>query len=233
MKGIINKLIRKLGKEGYSLDDAISTGDLLVVLWTKFVECLRGLVLKISLKKSTGILFVGAKSCIKHSKHIEIGKSLTIGRNVVINALCKQGIKIGDNVTVKDGSIIEGYGVLRNLGEGLTIGNRVGISQNCFIAIRGFIRIGDNTIIGPNVSIFSENHIYDDVNIPIVDQGEKRDNVTIGKNVWIGTRATILSGVKIGDGAVIAAGAVVTKDVPAYALVGGVPAKVIKMRNNN
>lgn len=230
MKGIINKLIRKLGKEGYSLDDAISTGDLLVVLWAKFVECLRGLVLKISLKKSTGILFVGAKSCIKHSRHIEIGKSLTIGRNVVINALCKQGIKIGDNVTVKDGSIIEGYGVLRNLGEGLIIGDRVGISQNCFIAIRGKITIGDYTIIGPNVSIFSENHIFEDINTPIVDQGEKRGDVIIGKNVWIGTRATILSGVTIGDGAIIAAGTVVTKDIPAYAIVGGVPAKVIRMR---
>lgn len=230
MKRIINKLIRKLGKTGYSLDESISTGDLLIVLWTKFVECMRGLRMKFLLKSSKGLLFVGAKSNIKHSRYITIGKSVTIGRNVTINALCQYGIRIGDNVTIKDGSIIEGYGVLRNLGEGLVIGNRVGISQNCFIAIRGSISIGDYTIIGPNVSIFSENHIFEDVEIPIVDQGEKRNDVTIGKNVWIGTRATILSGVSIGEGAIIAAGSVVTKDVPAYALVGGVPAKVIRMR---
>ena len=230
MKRLVNKLIRKLGKTGYTLDESISTCDLLIVLWTKLMECVRGLEMKFLLKSSKGLLFVGTKSNIKHAGHVIVGKSVTIGRNVTINALCRNGIEIGDNVTIKDGSIIEGYGVLRNLGEGLVIGNRVGISQNCFIAIRGKIEIGDCTIIGPNVSIFSENHIFDDINIPIVDQGEKREDVTIGRNVWIGTRSTILAGVSIGDGSIIAAGSVVTKNVPAYSIVGGVPAKVIRMR---
>ena len=230
LKTISNKLIQKLGKDGYQLDNAISSWDLLIILSSRFGEFIRGLWLKLFLSKSHGIVFVGRNAVIKHRRHIAIGKSVTIGSNVSINALCRKGIHIGNNVTIKDGTIIEGYGVMRNLGEGLSIGNNVGISQDCFIALRGYITIGNDSIIGPNVSIFSENHISDDINTPIVFQGEKRNNVIIGNGVWIGTRATILCGVTVGDNSIIGAGAVVIKDVPKNAIAVGVPARVIKHR---
>lgn len=230
LKTISNKLIQNLGKDGYQLDNAISSWDLLIILVSKFDEYLRGQWLRLFLNKSHGIIFVGRNVAVRYRKHITIGKSVTIGSNVCINALCRKGVNIGNNVTIKDGTIIEGYGVMRNLGEGLTIGNNVGISQNCFIAIRGNVIIGDYTILGPGISIFSENHIYKNVEIPIVSQGERRGDVKIGNGVWIGTRAIILSGVTIGDGAIVAAGAVVTKDVPQKAIVGGVPAKILKYR---
>ena len=227
---IINKLIRSLGKTGYSLDKEISRLDILIILISKFKDVIRGFWTKLFLKSSKGLLFVGKHCSIKHCCHISMGKSVQIGNNVTIEALCRKGIKIGDNVTIKDGTIIEGYGVMRNLGEGLTIGNNVGISQNCFIAIRGNVAIGDYTIFGPGVSIFAENHIADDINVPIMLQGERRADVKIGNGVWIGNKATILSGVTIGDGAILAAGAVVSKDVEPYTIVGGVPAKLIKNR---
>jgi len=116
------------------------------------------------------------------------------------------------------------------MGEGLLIGNNVGIAQNCFIQVRGFVEIGDNVIMGPNVSIFSENHNSDDSDLPINMQGETRKGVKIENGVWIGTRAVILDGVKIGKNSIVAAGSVVTKDVPEFAIVAGVPAKVIKLR---
>lgn len=230
LKTFCNKIIRRLGKDDYHLDDAISTVDLLKILFSKFCEFIRGIWLKLFLGESHGIVFVGKNTEIKHRRHISLGKSVTIGSNVCINALCRKGLNIGNNVTIKEGCIIEGYGVLRNLGEGLIIGNNVGISQDCFIAIRGNVVIGNDTIFGPNVSIFSENHITDNIEVPIVKQGEKRADVKIGNGVWVGTRAIILSGVSIGDGAIIAAGAVVTKNVDPYTIVGGVPAKVIKKR---
>ncbi len=230
LKALCNKVIRHLGKDGYYLDESISSIDLLNVLFTKFLEFIRGLWLRIFLKKSYGVVFVGRRVVIKHKRHLTLGRSVTLGPNVHINALCKGGIDVGNNVTIKEGCIIEGYGVLRNIGECLKIGNNVGISQHCFIAIRGRISIGNDTILGPNVSIFSENHIADSVEIPIVSQGERRDDVTIGNGVWIGTRSVILAGVKIGDGSIVAAGAVVTKDVEPYTVVGGVPAKLIKER---
>lgn len=233
LKAITNRLIRHLGKEGYAIDDAISSLDLIKVLWSKFFDGIRGQRLRLRTKESAGLVFVGRHTVIKHCGHLKLGRSVTIGPNVHIDALCRGGICVGNNVTIKEGSIIEGYGVLRNLGESLKIGNNVGISQYCFIAIRGNVTIGDNTILGPHVSIFSENHIADSLEIPIVNQGEVRADVVIGNGVWIGARAVILSGVTIGDGAIVAAGAIVTKNVAPFTVVGGVPSKLIKNRGRN
>jgi acetyltransferase-like isoleucine patch superfamily enzyme len=114
---------------------------------------------------------------------------------------------------------------------GLTIGNNVGISQNCFIQVRGKVEIGSDVIIGPRVSVFSENHNSQKLDVPIVLQGETRKGVKIGNGVWVGSGVTILDGVTIGDHSIIAAGSIVNKDVPEFGIVGGVPAKLIKMRN--
>lgn len=109
-------------------------------------------------------------------------------------------------------------------GMNIKIGKNVFINSGCCFQDQGGIEIGDNVLIGQQVVIATINHDL----LP-----EKRANmlpapVKIGNNVWIGAHATILSGVTVGNGAVIAAGAVVTKDVPANTVVGGVPAKIIK-----
>ena len=85
-------------------------------------------------------------------------------------------------------------------------------------------------MMGPDVVILTHTHNIDRTDIPMCDQGSRVGKVTIGNDVWIGMRSIIMPGVKIGNGAVIGAGAVVTKDVPDYAIVGGVPAKIIKYR---
>lgn len=86
-------------------------------------------------------------------------------------------------------------------------------------------------MMGPDVMIFHGDHEMSRRDIPMRLQGDSVSKpVVIGDDVWIGARSIILKGVHIGKGAVIAAGAVVTKDVPEYAIVGGVPAKVIKYR---
>lgn len=87
-------------------------------------------------------------------------------------------------------------------------------------------------LMGPEVVIYSSMHAYDDLNIPIMMQGAKEIKpVTIGNDVWVGLRAVIMPGVKIGNHVIIGSGAVVTHDVPDYAVVGGVPAKVIRYRD--
>lgn len=86
-------------------------------------------------------------------------------------------------------------------------------------------------MMGPDVIIITGNHEFNRIDIPMRDQGETRpESVVIDDDVWIGTRSIILPGVHIEKGAIIGAGAVVTKDVPEYAVVGGNPAKVIKYR---
>lgn len=109
-------------------------------------------------------------------------------------------------------------------GKNITVGKNVFINSGCRFQDQGDITIGDGTLIGHNVVLATLNHG--------ISPDERHDlfpaPIHIGKNVWIGANATVLPGVTIGDNAVIAAGAVVTKDVPANVVVAGVPAKVIR-----
>jgi len=109
------------------------------------------------------------------------------------------------------------------------VGDNVRISEN--VKIRRNTFIGNDVMIAPGVHIITVNHGYDLLDLPMRLQKEKEELVEIGDDVWIGTNAIILPGIKIASHAIVAAGAVVTKDVPEFAVVGGNPAKIIKMRN--
>ena len=93
------------------------------------------------------------------------------------------------------------------------------------------LKVGSNVMMAPDVTIVGENHRFDRLNLPMRLQGYQRfPPVRIEDDVWIGARAIILPGVTIGQGAIIGAGAVVTKDVPAYAVCAGNPARVLRLR---
>lgn len=94
----------------------------------------------------------------------------------------------------------------------------------------GPVKIGDNVSLANFVVIETTGHKFDDLNIPIHEQGTYKKEVVIGNDVWIGNRVTILGGVTIGDGTIIGAGSVVTKDIPSNAVVVGNPARVIRLR---
>jgi len=110
----------------------------------------------------------------------------------------------------------------------ITIGDRVFFQHDCHISVYEELTIGECSTFGEGVSIHDENHIITAGPDPIEDRGFTVKSISIGRNVWVGAKATILSGVHIGDNAVIGANAVVTHDVPAYTVVGGVPAHVIR-----
>lgn len=112
-----------------------------------------------------------------------------------------------------------------DFGKNITIGKDVFINSGCHFQDQGGIEIGDGALIGHNVVLATINH---DLN-PKENRKNHYAPIKIGAHVWIGSNAAILSGVTIGDYAVIAAGAVVTRDVPAMTIVGGVPAKVLKV----
>jgi maltose O-acetyltransferase len=110
----------------------------------------------------------------------------------------------------------------------MEIGDFSELGTRCMI--QSHTRIGSNVIMGPDVKIYSRNHRFSSLETPIQYQGKIQKNTTIGSDVWIGANVVILPGIQIGDHAVIGAGSIVTKDVPPYAVVGGNPAEVIKMR---
>ena len=111
-----------------------------------------------------------------------------------------------------------------DFGKNITIGKDVFINSGCHFQDQGGIEIGDGALIGHNVVLATINH---DLN-PKENRKNHYAAIKIGAHVWIGSNATILPGVTIGDYAVVAAGAVVTQDVPAMTVVGGVPARVLK-----
>ena len=107
--------------------------------------------------------------------------------------------------------------------------------KDCFIGggakIGGNVSLGNWVMMGPSVTFTGDDHVFDVVGQPAIFSGRPPLRpTTVGDDVWIGVNAIVISGVTIGTGAIIAAGAVVTKDVPEFAIVGGVPAKLIGMR---
>jgi maltose O-acetyltransferase len=129
----------------------------------------------------------------------------------------------GKNVNIEKGAKI-------GRGNKLSIGDRSGIGVNCLAC--GKIRIGSDVLMGPEVIILTVNHRFEAADKTIREQGSMpEEEVVISNDVWIGARAIILPGVHIGKGAIVGAGAVVTKDVPEFGIVAGNPARLIRYRN--
>lgn len=178
------------------------------------------------------VILVGKRVTVKARSLIIGGKGLLVDDGCFIDALAVRGITLGRGVSLKKNVIIECTGSLSKLGEGLSIGNNVGIGSGSFLGCAGGITIGDDTIIGNFVSFHSENHNFSDPATPIRLQGVNNAGIQIGSNCWIGAKVTVLDGVFLEDGCVIAAGAVLKAGrYAANSIYAGVPAKRIKERS--
>ncbi len=129
-------------------------------------------------------------------------------------------INFGKNITIAFGAFINPLK--------LEVGDNTWIGVNCFLC--GNVKIGKNVMIGPNVVIPGAEHKYEDLIVPMINQGLVIKGTTIDDNVWIGGNSVILDGVKIGKNSIIAAGSVVTKDVEENTIVAGIPAIKINSR---
>jgi acetyltransferase-like isoleucine patch superfamily enzyme len=214
----------------YRIKIQLSNRELIEILRIRGFQLIRGVIKKIHFGESKGIIFCGRSVILEHAYKIKSGPGLILEDYVHLNALSEEGLFFGRNVTIAKYSSLVCTGVIANKGKGIKIGDYSAIGAHSFIGGQGGVLIGDNVIMGPGVKIFSENHNFDHLHIPIRLQGETRKGVNIGSNCWIGAGVIILDGVTIGEGCVIAAGAVVTKDIPPNTIAAGVPAKVIKTR---
>ncbi len=154
-------------------------------------------------------------SCKKSDSLFTVGLRYVLLKSIALS--CGDAVAVYSNVYLKNP-------------HKLSLGTNVTIQPMSYIEASGGVTIGSDTSIAHGVTIMSESHVTSDRETPFKCQGMIYKPVTIGEDVWIGAKATILAGVSIGNKAVIGANSVVTKNVPDYAIVVGSPAKIIKYR---
>lgn len=228
MRTIIEKIIQ-FRNPNFRLNSAISSIALISYLYSNIWSVIRGCKL-IVFGKNPKMALLGSNVKFFNLAKIQFGKFLKLGDHVFISALGKEGILIGNNVGIGALSRVVVSTTFDNPGEYIKIGNNVGIGEFAYLGGAGGLSIGDDCIIGQYFSCHPENHISDNTELAIRHQGVSRNGISIGKDCWIGSKVTILDGVTIGDGSIIAAGAVVTKSFPSHSVIGGVPAKLLKSR---
>lgn len=207
--------------------------DIISTFYRLFFFYVRGMFQRLFFKKSSGWVLVGKGASIRYARHLSVGRDFIVEDYAEVNCMTYRGIIAGDRVTIGKHAIIRPTNIYGStIGEGLKIGNNSSIGPYSYIGCSGYIEIGDNVMMSPRVSIYAENHLFDHPDLTIKEQGVKREFVKIEDDCWIAANTVILAGVTIGRGSVIAAGSVVTKDIPPYSVVGGVPAKVIKSRKS-
>jgi len=148
------------------------------------------------------------------------------GKKSVIYRSVRKDIVPFNRFVLGERSVIEDYSIVNNAVGDVVIGNRTRIGFGNTVI--GPVQIGDDVSFAQNVTITGLNHNYQDVNIPISNQGITTKCVIVEDDVWIGANSVILPGVSIGKHSVVAGGSVVTRDVPPYSVCVGNPARVVK-----
>lgn len=232
LKKILKYFLKRIG---FSSDNRFSddwdTYAIVISLGHYFIKFFRGCFWRMRFGKSSGLVLVGRRVKIMFPGHICAGKNFIADDGCEINALSKNGIIFGNKVTVGKYAIIRPtnyYGGL--VGVGLKVGDNSNIGPYSYIGCSGYVEIGSNVMMSPRVSIYAENHNFERTDIPMREQGVTRQFVKIEDDCWIAANSIILAGVTIGRGSVVAAGSVVTKDIPPYSIAAGIPAVVLKSR---
>ena len=201
-----------------------------------------------SVRIQSGVEFV-------QPRYIEIGNNVIIKRGVYLSSAATNKTQVGNNSVCLEDQVNLGFGVLINtfgkdsqiylrkqvildrgvdiraLDQGhIEIGESTYIGPYTCLAGPGPIKIGKSCLIGSHSGIYGNNHNFTDPQQKIAEQGITCKGITIGDDCWLGTSVKVIDGVTIGQGSVIGAGAVVTKDIPPYSVAVGVPAKVISQR---
>ena len=160
------------------------------------------------------VMYAATAKLLPQSSHSNIARLIRV---FFARRICKS---VGKGVNIERGA---------TFGASTVIGDRSGIGINA--ELHGEVYIGSNVMMAPECVFYTRNHETTRMDIPMNAQGATESKpIVIGDDVWLGRRVMVMPGVHIGDHSIIAAGAVVTKDIPRYSIAGGVPARVIKSR---
>jgi acetyltransferase-like isoleucine patch superfamily enzyme len=228
MKTIVEKIIQ-LRNPRFAFDPALTDAALCSFVASQIRGIVRGWKLLL-FGKNPKMAILGKRVSFFNTPKIKFGRFIKLGNDVHLSALGREGITLGDHVGIGAFSRVIVSTTLSQIGESIVIGHNVGIGEYAYLGGAGGLEIGDECIIGQYFSCHPENHITTELNIAIRHQGVSRRGIKIGRNCWIGSRVTVLDGVEIGEGCIVAAGAVVTQSFPPNSVIGGVPAKILKQR---
>lgn len=228
LASLVSRRVSRLKGQDYAVDDRLSDGYLLGVLAERVAMRVRGML---RFPRRSARPFVGAGARFRASSRLRFGRGVTFGPGCYIDAMSVDGVVLGDHSSVGRNTRIEATGSLRHLGVGLRAGANVGLGTDSFYGCAGGITIGADTIVGNFVSFHAENHVLDDLDVPIRLQGVTHAGISIGADCWLGARTTVLDGAQVGDGCVFAAGSVVIAGrYPPRGIYGGVPARLLRQR---
>lgn len=192
-----------------------------------FLTWLRSALLSNRLVRTGGRVKFYSIPILGNPSNIFIGKNTRIFYSVILRASKKE-----DSLVIGENCDIHSFTEIRASGAKIRIGDNCSLNNFGMIVAKGDITIGNSVRIGPHSLIISGNHVFENPDITVLEQGVEGKGIIIEDDVWVGGGVKILDGVKIGRGSVIGAGAVVTKDIPEYSVAAGVPAKVIKKRES-
>lgn len=227
MRRIIEYFVRKRNG-AFTWNDKLSLADLFEFGRLQAGNLLRGCRVLLHVRKPR-MMLRGTGVKIYGLSRFRWGYYLKLGDHVYINAWGAGGIDLGKKVGIGAFSRLVVSGDLTRPGKGIRIGDHVGIGEFAYLGGAGGLEIGDHTIAGQYLSCHPENHVSEDTGQPVRLQGLSRKGIKIGSNCWIGSKVTVLDGATIGNNCIIAAGAVVTHSFPDNCLIGGVPARILKI----
>lgn len=220
-----------VGKDDFELDKSVPLFYLFQTCISYAASAIRGFIRGFRYASKNGPLFMGRKVKLRCKSKISLGAKVRLQDGVFIDALSSNGVRLGDRSLLGRYSRIECTGSLSHIGKGLSIGNNSTFGSNCYFGAAGGISIGNDVIAGQYVRFHSENHVIEDIDTPIRQQGVTHRGIFVDDDVWIGAGAVFLDGANVGHGCVVAANAVVASGTyPAYSILGGVPARVLKSR---
>jgi len=219
---LVQRLMQYAKGRPVTLDQNVSLWYLMGLAFEKLIALLRGLL------KTQKFVFLGRGTTVRAPNQLFAEKGVEVSNYCQIDCIAHEGLFMARGAKIGSYSIVKVSGTLSDLGQKIEIGRNVGIGDFAHIGGAGPVRVGDNTITGAYLSIHPENHNFNDRLKPIRLQGVTRVGISIGKDCWIGAKVTFLDGSAIGNGCVVAAGAVVTKVFPDHVVIGGVPARIIR-----
>lgn len=211
------------------LKSAYKVDKLTAIVWSlsMLFQLLRANILLLLSFRRPSLIFTARHSRLQGMRHASIGTQSRIEKGARITAWPNGEFRIGKKFSLGEASILEnGFNINSQKGV-IVIGDNVGVGAFSFISSPSCVEIGNDCIIGQYFSVHAQNHNFDGAEL-IRLQGTVEKGVHIGNNCWIGAKVTILDGVVIGSGSVIAAGAIVTKCFPERSVIAGCPAKLIK-----